>query len=1181
MAEYVELHSHSNFSFQEGASTIEELIGRAVELGYPALALTDHDNLCGAMRFARKAKRVDLQPIIGAEVTLAIQAEAGLGQSFHPHPNPLPSRERGFKRAAALQHTAHPDPVEGSQALSFRGGTTRNLPPSEAPVHPELVEAARSHLTLLGATAIGYKNLSNLLSLSPMGSERRDPRLDQTLLAEHAEGIIALSGCAHGAIPQALDAGRWDEARALARQYLEWFGDRFYIELQQNLVRGDTSRMKALVSLGRELGIPLVATNNAHYHVRDRHRLQDCLVSARHRKTLEESHRERRANAEYYLKPAEQMARLFREVPEAIENTLAIAERCGFDPTIDLTYRFPEYPVPGGKSQAGYLDELCRAVARRRHGGSVPQEIDARLREEMRRIERHNLAGLLLMYHEIIGIAREVQIDLGLVDPAVPIEAAPPGRGRGSSVAMLVGYLLGLSHIDPMKYDLGLDRFLPEDLVSAPDIDLDFPRNIREELILRVHKRYGWEHAALTGAFRTYKIRGAIRDMGLALGLPDDQLDKLAKQTEHAGAGQLRDEMLAMPDFRDKADAPVWRDLIDLAGQLAGFPRGLSQHPGGMVLSSTPLMDSVPVQQAAMEGRYIAQWDKHSVEDARMVKIDFLAIGALSQMQQAAALIEERSGERIDLSQIDFEDENVYAMMHRADTIGIFQIESAAQIQTITRIKPRNLVDMAFEVAAVRPGVGANDGVSEFIRRRVSGTTHYDHEREVPALQRTLGVVLFQDQFNELAVHVAGFTSTEAEEFRRAHGRADEQDDILAYWWPKFRAGAAERGVEGRIAARIFQKFNGHYMFPESHAYAFGVTAYQMSWLKYYYPLEFYVGLFTEQPMGFYNLETLKEDAKHHDVRVLNPDVNLSGTQPRIYDESLLLGLLSVESVGGTVAERIVAERDANGDFRSIPDLMTRTGIRQEALDNLTDAGALDSLAERTQAGRDSSRSFQGRTRVGMTEPARVLREPKDEGRVTERQPLKSPSPLMGEGWGEGETPAISHNRNSRRDTRWEVGLRYRPVGKQLPLEMPIEQDMVDLTPPTDWEVMEAEYRTMGIHPSSHLMAYMRADLPHITTSADVWKQPDGAQIQVAGLVVRRQRPQAKAYFLTLEDEFGHTPALAWPDTYKQYRNVIREPALIIHGTVSRREGTMNILVRHVEPLPGIGRASPRSKDWG
>jgi error-prone DNA polymerase len=1120
MPNYVELHCHSNFSFQEGASTIEELIARAVDLGYPALALTDHDNLSGALRFARKAKRADLKPITGVELSLAGAAndtEAGVNGAGDPE----------------TIGTAH-----GSRAVPL-------------------------HLTLLAASPLGYRNLCNLISRSVTQSDRRQPRLDPALLPAHADGIIALSGCAHGPIPRALDAGRWDDARRLATQYLDWFGDRFYLELQQNLVRGDSARVKALAALGRDLGIPLVATNNAHYHVKDRHRLQDCLVAISHRKSLENSHWERRANAEFSLKPAHQMAHLFAELPEAIDNTLAIAERCVFDPMHDLTYRFPDYPVPADQTQTSYLDQLCRTAAVRRYGAITPR-IDARLREEMRRIERHDLTGLLLMYHEIIGIARQVQIDLGLVDPSVPLEAAPPGRGRGSSVAMLVGYLLGLSHIDPLTYDLGLDRFLPEDLVSVPDIDLDFPRNIREELIKRVHQHYGWEHAALTGAFPTYKIRGAIRDLGLALGLPEDQIDKLAKQTEHAGARQIRDEMLAMPDFKDKADAPVWRDLIDLAGQLAGFPRGLSQHPGGMVLSSVPLMDSVPVHQAAMEGRYIIQWDKHSVEDARFVKIDFLAIGALSQMQEATALIEQRTGKRVDMSQIDFEDQNVYALMHRADTIGIFQIESAAQIQTITRIKPRNLVDMAFEVAAVRPGVGANDGVSEFIRRRTSGTVHYEHELEVPALQRTLGVVLFQDQFNELAIHVAGFSSTEAEEFRRAHGRADEQEAVLSYWWPKFRDGAEARGVDEQTAARIFAKFNGHYMFPESHAYAFGVTVYQMAWLKCYYPLEFYVGLFNEQPMGFYNLETLKEDARHHDVRVLNPDVNRSRAksviQPIIQsgipsgteNDALLLGLLNVEAVGANVAEAIVAERDANGPYRTIADLMTRTGIRRDALDNLTDAGALDSLSQ-------------------------------------------APSPLRGEGQSPSEAPTISSapdaERQStalrvpspppgRRNTRWEIGLRYRAIGRQLPLEMPVDQNMPTLPEASDWEIMEGEYRTMGIHPRSHLMAHLRAQLPHVTTSADIWSKPDGAEVQVAGLVVRRQRPHAKAYFLTLEDEFGHTPTLAWLDTYRQYRHIIREPALLITGTVSAREGTMNVVIRHVEPLPNLGRASPPSKDW-
>ena len=1111
MAEYVELHCHSNFSFQEGASTIEELIGRAQGLGYPALALTDHDNLCGAFRFARKAGRAGLRPIVGAEVTLA-------------SPTGGPSTGSGQAEGEGMARHA-PTGLGRADSRAAVQRQERRL----STAAPEI--ALKPHLTLLAADATGYKNLCNLLSFSPVLSDRREPQMDPWLLAEHAEGVVALSGCAQGPIPQALVRGRWEEARALAKQYQEWFGrGNFYLELQRNLVRGDSQRMKALTALGRELDIPIVATNNVHYHVQDRHRLQDCLVAVRHRKSLEESHRERRANAESYLKSPEQMARLFRELPDALENTLAIAERCVFDPTRDLTYSFPDYPVPQGHTPVTYLGQLCREAARRRYGAVTP-EVDARLKEEMRRIDRHGLAGLLLMYHEIIGIAREVQVDLGLVDPEVPVEAAPPGRGRGSSVAMLIGYLLGLSHIDPLTYDLGLDRFLPEDLVTAPDIDLDFPRNIREELIKRVHERYGWDHAALTGAFPTYKIRGAIRDLGLALGLPEEQLDKLAKQTEHAGPGQLREEMLAMPDFRDKVDAPVWRDLIDLAGELDGFPRGLSQHPGGMVLSSTPLMDSVPVHQAAMDGRYIIQWDKHSVEDAKFVKIDFLAIGALSQMQEAVALVEERTGKLVDLSQIDFEDELVYAMLHRADTIGIFQVESAAQIQTITRIKPRNLVDMAYEVAAVRPGVGANDGASEFIRRRTAGVERYEHKREMPALQRTLGVVLFQDQFNELAIHVAGFTSTEAEEFRRAHGCADEQGAILAYWWPKFREGARGYGVDERTAARIFKKFNGHYMFPESHAYAFGITAYQMAWLKYYYPLEFFVGLFNEQPMGFYNLETLKEDAKRHAVPVLNPDINESRERSIISSSSLLLGLLNVEAVGPSVATQIVTERDASGPYRSIAELMIRTGIRQEALDSLADAGALDALAGQASASRTATPQ-QGR-------------EP------------------------------------SRRNARWEVGLRYLPVGRQFPMEMPVEQDMVALPEATDWEVMEGEYRTMGIHPRSHLMAYLRERLPDVTNSAEVWSLPDGAQVRVAGLVVRRQHPQAKAYFLTLEDEHGHTPVLVWPAVYKRYRHVIREPVLLINGTVSHREGTMNVVVRHVEPLPVIGRSAPPSKNWG
>ena len=470
-------------------------------------------------------------------------------------------------------------------------------------------------------------------------------------------------------------------------------------------------------------------------------------------------------------------------------------------------------------------------------------------------------------------------------------------------------------------------------------------QDTREELIKRVHVKYGFERAALTGMISTYKLKGAVRDLGKALGLPPDQVDKLAKRADHGHAGSLAAEMATLPEFRDKVKAPGWRDMVRLAAQLDGFPKYLTQHPGGMVISSTPLTDIVPVQPGAIEERYVMQWDKDSIDDAGFVKIDFLALGALSQMQDALDLIEQRTGHRSDLSRINFEDESVYDMLCEPDTIGIFQVESAAQIQTITRIRPRNLTDIAHEVAAVRPGVGVNDGVTEYIARRNGRKPeNYDHDLEKRALERTRGVILFQDQVNQLAVDVAGFSPLEADQLRRAYGRRNSAELIKVYW-EKFRDGAAVKRVDEEKARRIFSKFNGHYMFPESHAFAFGITAYQASWLKRYYPLEFYIGLFNQQPMGFYNLETLKEDARRHGIKVLSPHLNNSDTKCVIEDNSLRLGFLNVASVGSAAAKAILEARENEGPFTSVADFMERTGLLQEALENLADAGAFDCLS--------------------------------------------------------------------------------------------------------------------------------------------------------------------------------------------------------------------------------------------
>ena len=803
---YAELHCHSNYSFQEGASSIDELLVRAKELGYRALALTDHDNLCGAMQFAQVASSLDIQPVTGAEVTL-------------------------------------------------KGG---------------------SHLTLLAETRKGYGNLCKLISYAHIASDRKDPELDPKYLPEHAEGLILLTGCRKGQVSSLLADGREKEATLVAKRYLEWFGPaNVFVELQQNLAYGDTRRNGKLMKLAHNIDVAVVAANNVHYHVPERHRLQDALVAIQQNKTLEETHRERRPNAHFYLKSPADMSALFESCPEAIANTLLIADRCDFDLTRDLNYRFPDYPVPPGHTPQTYLEELCHQAAVRRYDG-ITDQVRARLEEEFRLVRKHDLAGFLLIYHEIIQMARQVMIELGLSDVEIPLEERPPGRGRGSSVAMLVGYLIGLSHIDPLEFNLSLERFLQEDMASVPDIDLDFPRDIREELIKRVHERWGWDRAALTGMISTYKIKGAIRGLGKALGLPLQDVDKLAKRVESYSARSLESEMLRLPEFQDRVDAPVWRDLVDLAAQLDGFPKYLAQHPGGMVISSSPLIEMVPVQQGAIEGRYLCHWDKDSIEGAGFVKIDFLALGALSQMQEALQLIEQRTGRYIDLSRIDFEDEVVYAMLHRADTIGVFQVESAAQIQTIVRIKPRNLTEMAYEVGAVRPGVGVNDGVTQFIRRHDLGVPwDFDHPLERRALERTLGIILFQDQVNQVAIDVAGFSAVEADQLRRAFRRKNSQG-VIDLYWTRFRQGAMERGVPEAAAEKIFKKFNGQYMFPESHAFAFGATAYHMAWLKHYYPLEFFVAIFNQQPMGFYNLETLKEDARLHGIAVINPDINAS-----------------------------------------------------------------------------------------------------------------------------------------------------------------------------------------------------------------------------------------------------------------------------------------------------------------
>jgi error-prone DNA polymerase len=1069
---YAELHLHSAFSFLDGASMPAELVECAVELGYTALALTDHDGLHGAMEFAQAARSAGIQPITGAEVTLA----------------------------------------DGS------------------------------HLTLLAETAEGYANLSRLIAWAHLNSPRLEPKLALDVLAEHTRGIILLTGCRHGELARLVDAERFDAARDVLRRYSAWFGPaNVFVELQQNLVHGDTRRNAILARLAEETKLPVVATGNVHYHVRERHRLQDVMVAIGNRTTLDASHQLRRANSEFALQEQAVIARRFRRFPDALSNTLVIAERCrSFDLTRDLHYRFPEYEgAEGGGLGAAEDAQDCPSplpspddilardtheLLRQRYGEHA--EAAARLEQELALVKKHGLAGFFLVYRDIMLLAKQVAVEVRGSGARAAYEL-PPGRGRGSSVSSIICYLIGLSHIDPLHHNLYIGRFLNEELASVPDIDLDFPRDIRARLIERIYQVYGNDRAALVCAFPTYHVRSAIRDIGKVLGLPAPELDRLAKLSERTSADRLAAEMERLPEFRDRLDAPVWRDLIDLAREIAGFPRHVSQHSGGMVISSQPLIDLVPVQPAAMEGRFICQWDKDSCDDARFIKIDFLALGMLSLVEECLELIvKSPEKQAVDLSRVDFEDPAVYDMINAGDTIGVFQIESRAQIQTLLRTQPRKLEDLIVQVAIVRPGPIVGGAVSPYVearrqlRRDGVARPTYDHPLLEPVLRETHGVILYQEQVLEVAVQLAGFTAGQADSFRRSMSRKRSLA-AMDRFWEEFRTGAAAKGVDEETARTVFDKLLGFaaYGFPKAHAAAFAVLAYQSCWLKYYHPAEFYCALFNNQPMGFYPPHALANDAQRHGTVILPPDVNRSGGKCSVEGEAVRIGFNYVDGVGEDVALTIQAERDRSGLYLSLIDFARRTRLRREAIEHLIVIGACDGFGLR------------------------------------------------------------------RRELLWQLGLFMpdkrvgsvkQPSAWQLALDLPTGQDMVTLREMTDWERMIADYDVLGMSSRYHPIGLLRPVLPDgLVRAGEIGDLADGRLVRLAGLVVCRQRPgTAKGMlFMLLEDETGLVNVIVHPQLYERRRTIVRgAPFQIISGRLQLRENTVNVIASDVQ---AIERPSP------
>lgn len=1092
---YVELHCHSGFSFLDGASHPEELVLAALELGYPALALTDHDGLHGAMEFAQAARLHGLQPITGVELTLR-DVVPGLDLDTQP-------------------------------AWPARG----------------------HHVTLLAETATGYANLCRIVTRTRMESPRESPSFPlEELLGDpgRVEGIVCLTGCRRSPVWAALESSR-AEGEAMLDRFREAFGPGgLFVELQDNRVRGDAARSKALGRLADDFGLPVVATNDVHIHRPERHRLQDVLAAIRHRATLDGSHAVRRPNRCHALAAAEEMARRFAGRRDALTNTLVLAERCAaFDLTRDLGYVFPDFE---GSERGGALETLaavCLAELGKRYepGSKLEHDAEERLHQELKLVDLHGLAGFFLVYRDIMNLAREVALEVRGDSPRAR-SGLPPGRGRGSSVSSIICYLIGLSHVDPVKADLFLGRFLNEALRSVPDIDLDFPRDIREELILRVYQRYGQEHAGLVCTFPTYRLRSAVREVGKALDLPFGDLEKLAKLAEHRSATGLKEELERLPEFRERAQAPLWQALGALAEEIAGLPRHVSQHVGGMIISSRPLVEIVPLEPAAMEGRVLCQWDKDSCDDAGFIKIDFLALGMLSLVEDAVDLIAEREGAPPDLSRIDYRDEAIYDRICDGDTVGLFQVESRAQIQMLRRVQPRNLEDLAVQVAIVRPGPIVGGAVNPYVRRREmlredpAFQVPYDHPLLEEALGETLGVIIFQDQVLKVCQALAGFSDGQAEDLRRAMSRKRSKEAMQSHW-EAFRDGAAERGVDEQAARKIFEQVSAfsEFGFPKSHAAAFGLLAYQSAWLRHYHPIEYYVALFNNQPMGFYSLDALGRDARRNGLKILLPDVNRSRVECTAEGDDLRVGLGFVRGLGTDMAERVVEERERRGRFASLLDFLRRTPatLKRPAVENLVWVGAFD--------------------RAGLT----------------------------------------------RRELLWQVGLWLGPESdarrtggrddhpqQELPLDDPYAGlSFGDLG---DADRLVAEYRMLRFSTRLHPLSLLRDRLPPDTVGSD--RFPDLANrsmVRVAGLVTTRQRPStAKGYvFVLMEDEHGDINVILKPDIYDRHRTEVRlEPFLVVRGRLQKDGATMNVIATEVGAVraadPALQPALPDTLEyWG
>jgi len=1061
---YIELESHSAYSLLDGASTPEELVARAGQLGHTALAITDHDSLAGAMELAMAARdsangEHPVRAIFGAEVTV--------------------------------------EPPAGAQRDRYR------------------------HLTLLVRDLTGWRNLCRLLTRAHAHTrdtpDRRagQPSVSLEQVLEHADGLVCLTGCHERGV----------EDEPTARRLLDEFGrDSLRVELQRPYAAADLQHNRARERLARTLGVPTIATGDVHAHTKMRARLQDAFTAICHGQTLDASEVQLRPNDTHVLATPAGMAARFEDFPDAVAESVRLAETLTFDLGGDLGYRYPGSEDDGATRR---LAEICRTEFERRYPADYPRREEAarRLEEELALIHALGFSGFFNLHYEVLQVAREVAIEVR--GPDTVRSLLEPGRGRGSSVSSVVCYLAGLSHIDPIAAELQIGRFLHSELTSLPDIDIDLPRDIRDRLLPRLPEHFGPDRVALVGMYPTFRPKAAIRELGKALGLPAAELDRVAKGSEGWGAdGTVAQDILAALG-PERLSQTRWGWLAKLADEAHGLPRHLSQHPGGMVISTGPLIDCCPIVPSRMPGRQMLMWDKDSVSDAGMIKLDLLGLPTLGAVERCVETIHKRRGVRVDLSRIPLDDPGVYEELRRGKKKTSFGFSSRAQEAYAQMTQPSRFFELVIQDAIIRPGANGSGETRSYVDARQEQLRNpafqpsYLHPSLEGPLSRTLGTVVFQDQVLEICRAVAGFSAGQAEAMRRAMSRKRSAEAMDALY-RQFAEGARRThpGISQLVIDRIWIKVRGFgegFGFPEAHANSWALLGFQSGWLDRYFPPEYLLSLLNEQPLGFYAPDTLIHDARHRGIKTLPPDVVHSEQECTLTDdETIQLGLHYIKGLHEDDIQRLIDSRQADGPYRTLEDLAARGAVSHPALAQLAWSGACDSL-------------------IGPGEQA-------------------------------------------RRTALWQLGIAHPAKrgknGDQLALELPLGE-APELPALTAWDTMLADYETTEVSTDPQPIGLLREQLTRagavsIATLAGI---AHGRRVKVGGLVAARQRPETAngITFLLLEDETGLLNTIVYLDLYEKERQLVRGRALVlVEGELQRRErdgGAINLVAMSIQPL--------------